>query len=121
MTSIWDTNGSCVVCGYMPFELTEFCTECNCTNIINYVKNTCGDEIIQLENNLHEHGVNYLLDIKIHYIINDEEDYDKLDKYLREYKHKDYAISLLTGNKMYHPIPQLACRIQNLLDFCEKE
>lgn len=121
MTSIWDINGSCIICGYMPFELTECCTECKCTNSIDYVKNTCGDEIIQLENNLHECGVNYLLDIKINFIINDQGDYDKLDKYLREYKHIDYSISILTGDKMYYPRDQLECRIQNLLDFCEKE
>jgi hypothetical protein len=105
----------------MPFELTEFCTECNCTNIINYVKNTCGDEIIQLENNLHERGVGYLLDINIHFIIDDQEDYDKLDRYLREYKHEDYSVSLFTGDKIYYPRHQLECRIQNLLDFGEKE
>ena len=38
---IWDKNGSCLNCGFIPFNLTEQCYVCNlCINISNCMKNT---------------------------------------------------------------------------------
>jgi len=38
MTSTWDNNGACVECGYVPFQITEFCIECIPSKLSNKFK-----------------------------------------------------------------------------------
>ena len=117
MNANWDESGSCVQCGYMPFESTEFCTECyDDSNYNKNVKNIYRDTIIQLENDLHEQGVNYLLNNDVNFIINSQKEYDELDKFLRKYKHMDYSICHFTDMKIYYPKQQLECRVQKFLE-----
>ena len=47
---VWDKNGACVDCGYMPFELIDKCCVCNPpTNIDDVVKNNSDEEICDVE------------------------------------------------------------------------
>lgn len=120
MNSNWDENGSCVQCGYIPFELTEFCTECNDDDVLTCNKNEKNMyiyTIIQLENDLREQGVNYLLNNNIKFIINSQEEYVELDKFLRNYKHNDYSLCPFTNMKIYNPSEQLQSRVQKFLEY----
>jgi hypothetical protein len=126
---VWDKNGACVECGFMPFNLTEFCTECNPINIVDDVKNNCAEEIIKLEDDLHEQGINYiinnakginyLIDNDVKFIINNKEQFDEFDKLLREYKHMEYSVCNFTHQRKYYPQEQLTSRVQEYI-YCGK-
>jgi hypothetical protein len=114
MTSTWDNNGACVECGYTPFQLTEFCSECNPTKISNKFKEN--EKIKNIEEGLFQHGVQYLFmkDLVGMPIIY-QDDYDDLDKYLRTYKHVNYFITPFTGEKVFDPEKQLVTRVKEFL------
>jgi len=123
--SVWDKNGACVECGFMPFNLTKICTECNPTSIVDDIKNKCAEEIIKLENDLHEQGINYiinndqginyLIDNDMSLIVNNTAEFDEFDKLLREYKHMDYSICSFTYARKYYPQEQLTSRVQEYI------
>ena len=114
MTSTWDKNGACVECGYTPFQLTEFCSQCNPTKISKNINEN--EKIKNIEEGLFQHGVQYLfMNDLIGMPIIYKDDYDDLDKYLRAYKHFEYVISRFTGEKVCDPEEQLIIRIQDFV------
>jgi hypothetical protein len=113
MTSTWDNNGACVECGYTPFQLTEFCSQCNPTKISKFNEN---EKIKNIEEGLIEHGVQYLfmkdlIGMPIIY----QDDYDDLDKYLRTYKHVNYDTSPFSEEKEFDSEKQLVIRVKEFL------
>jgi hypothetical protein len=47
---VWDQNGACVECGFIPFKNTDKCFVCNPpTNIDDSVKNNSDEEICDIE------------------------------------------------------------------------
>lgn len=51
---IWDENGACLRCGFIPFKLTDECYVCNpCTNISNDIENSYDEE--GNDNDVHEY------------------------------------------------------------------
>lgn len=47
---VWDQNGACVDCGFIPFKLTDKCFVCNPpSDIDDGVKNNCDEEICREE------------------------------------------------------------------------
>ena len=113
MTSTWDNNGACVECGYTPFQLTEFCSQCNPTKISKFNEN---EKIKNIEERLSQYGVQYLFmndfrGIPIIY----QHDYEELDKYLRAYKHFEYVICRFSGEKVCVPEEQLIIRVQDFI------
>jgi len=44
--SVWDKNGACVECGFIPFDITDKCFACNVTWEINREKSIIIDEDI---------------------------------------------------------------------------
>ena len=114
MTSTWDKNGACVECGYTPFQLTEFCSQCNPTKLSN--KFNENEKIKNIEEGLFQHGVQYLfMNDLIGMPIIYQDDYDELDKYLRTYKHVNYFITPFTGEKVFDPEKQLVTRVKEFL------
>ena len=115
MTSTWDNNGACVDCGYVPFQITAFCSECNSTiKLSNKFKEN--EKIKNIEAGLSQHGIQYLFmndfrGIPIIY----QDDYEELDKYLRTYKHFEYVISRFSGEKVCDPEEQLIIRIKDFV------
>ena len=74
--------------------------------------------IIEYEQGLHEHGLTYLTicgNLEISRLVNfvKEDKYDKLDSWIREYKHNEYVECPWTGKKIYEPVQQLINRFQN--------
>lgn len=118
----WDNNGACFDCGYMPIKLTEFCTECEETTQISYIRKKYAPEIAEMEDGLHALGVQYLYlnDISIP-LIYGEEQYNELDKKLREYKHLGVAICPWTNEKLYYPEEQLVNRVKKFLLYDKNE
>lgn len=138
VNGVWDKNGACVECGFMPFNLTEICSECNPTNVVDDINHICwityvvddikknyAEEIIKLENDLHEQGINYiinneqginyLIDNDINVILNNKEEFDEFDELLREYKHMDYSTCSFTFTRKYYPQEQLTSRVQEYI------
>lgn len=71
---VWDKNGACNQCGYMPFVLSEFCTECNERQKIISVKTIKLSEIAKLQQqDDNRQDINYLQFKNIN--IDDEEKY----------------------------------------------
>ena len=108
MTTVWDKSGACIECGYMPFQLTTFCMECDETKQKEH-------QIAEMENGLHNLGVQYCYMNDISIPLVDQEQYEILDKKLREYKHLDYTICPWSKEKIYYPQEQLRIRID---EFC---
>lgn len=114
MTSTWDNNGACVECGYVPFQITAFCSECNSSKISNKFKENI--KIKNIEERLSQYGVQYLFmndfrGIPIIY----QDDYEELDKYLRDYKHFEYVICRFSGEKVCDPEEQLIIRVRDFV------
>ena len=114
MTFTWDKNGACVECGYTPFQLTEFCSQCNPTKISKNIKENI--KIKNIEERLSQYGVQYLFmndfrGIPIIY----QHDYEELDKYLRAYKHFEYVICRFSGEKVFDPEEQLIIRVRDFV------
>ena len=114
MTFTWDKNGACVECGYTPFQLTEFCSQCNPTKISKNIKENI--KIKNIEERLSQYGVQYLFmndfrGIPIIY----QDDYEELDKYLRAYKHFEYVICRFSGEKVFDPEEQLIIRVRDFV------
>ena len=114
MTSTWDKNGACVECGYTPFQLTEFCSQCNPTKISKNINEN--EKIKNIEERLSQYGVQYLFmndfrGIPIIY----QHDYEELDKYLRAYKHFEYVICRFSGEKVCDPEEQLIIRVRDFV------
>lgn len=114
METAWDKNGACVECGYIPFQLTEICSECNPTKISKNIN--ISEKIKNIEKGLFQYGVQYLFinDLRGIPIIY-QDDYEELDNYLRTYKHFEYVISRFSGEKVCDPEEQLIIRVQDFV------
>ena len=117
MEIIWDKNGVCNNCGYIPFTITHYCPQCNTIQEILELNTIYNNKIINLENGLHTHGVNYLCieNINIPNIDIIMQKYLQLDKLLRVYKHLDFTNCPWNYVKIYDPREQLITRIEKFL------
>ena len=83
---VWDKNGGCIECGFIPFKNTDKCFVCNPpTNIAgtaDYDKNNCEEtfvrETCEKEYAEEEESVTWEINIKKTIIINEDEMFDSL-------------------------------------------
>jgi len=68
---VWDKNGACIDCGYMPFQLTDNCFVCNPpTTISDDIENNSEEEICDIE--YAEEDVTWEINRKNNIIIDEE-------------------------------------------------
>jgi hypothetical protein len=81
---VWDQNGACVECGFIPFKITDKCFVCNPpTNIDDSVKNNSDEEICDIEYAEDEEDVTWEINREKTIIIDeDESTYDEMFKAL---------------------------------------
>jgi hypothetical protein len=81
---VWDQNGACVECGFIPFKITDKCFVCNPpTNIDDSVKNNSDEEICDIEYAEDEEDVTWEINREKTVIIDeDESTYDEMFKAL---------------------------------------
>ena len=116
MEIIWDKNGACNNCGYIPFTITHYCPQCNTIQEILELNTIYNNKIINLENGLHTHGLNYLYIENINIPnIDSLKIYLMLDKLLRVYKHLDFTNCPWNYVTIYDPREQLITRIEKFL------
>ena len=116
MTTTWDNNGACVECGYVPFQITAFCSECIPSKLSINENININEKIKNIEERLSQYGVQYLFmndfrGIPIIY----QDDYEELDNYLRAYKHFEYVICRFSGEKVCDPEEQLIIRVRDFV------
>ena len=85
---VWDQNGACVECGFIPFKNTDKCFVCNpLTNIDDGIKNNSDEEICDIE--YAEDDVTWEINREKTIIIDeDESTYDEMFKSLESHNER---------------------------------
>ena len=98
---VWDKNGACVECGFIPFKNTDNCFVCNPPTNISDVKNNSEEEICDVE--YAEDDVTWEINREKTIIIDeDESTYDEMFKSLESHNEREDNESIhIVEDKIY--------------------
>ena len=98
---VWDKNGACVECGFIPFKNTDNCFVCNPPTNISDVKNNSDEEICDVE--YADEDVTWEINREKTIIIDeDESTYDEMFKSLESHNEREDNESIhIVEDKIY--------------------
>ena len=98
---VWDKNGACVECGFIPFKNTDNCFVCNPPTNISDVKNNSEEEICDVE--YAEDDVTWEINREKTIIIDENEStYDEMFKSLESHNEREDNESIhIVEDKIY--------------------
>ena len=86
---VWDKNGSCIECGFIPFDITDKCFACNPpTNISDNVKDNCDEDEYDIEYAEEEPVTWEINREKIKIIDEDKSSYDDMFESLQKHNER---------------------------------